>query len=151
MSTTNDNNTATFLHLSALSQYVIPFGNFILPIIIWSSSKDKSAYVDRQGKEAINFQLSLFLYSILLVLIAVPIFIIVLAKGLSASDLNNDGDFILQNFDFENMSSIIVISIIACLLFVFLKIAEFFLIIYAAVRTSSGEDFRYPITIRFLK
>jgi len=151
MSTTNDNNTATFLHLSALSQYVIPFGNFILPIIIWSSSKDKSAYVDRQGKEAINFQLSLFLYSLLLVLIAVPIFIIVLTKGLSASDLNNDGDFILQNFDFENMSSIIVISIIACLLFVFLKIAEFFLIIYAAVRTSSGEDFRYPITIRFLK
>lgn len=151
MSTTNDNNTASFLHLSALSQYFIPFGNFILPIIIWSSTKDKSAYVDRQGKECINFQLSLFVYSLLLVLIAVPIFIIYVFQEAAISDLSNDGELLLEHLSTGNAAGIIAIAVVAVLLFVFLKIAEFFLIIYAAVKTSSGEDFRYPITIRFLK
>jgi uncharacterized Tic20 family protein len=30
---------ATFTHLSALTQYFIPFGNFIFPILFWTSKK----------------------------------------------------------------------------------------------------------------
>jgi uncharacterized Tic20 family protein len=30
---------ATFTHLSALTQYFIPFGNFIFPILFWTSKR----------------------------------------------------------------------------------------------------------------
>jgi len=36
-------------------------------------------------------------------------------------------------------------------LFIFLKIFEFILIIYAAVKASNGERYKYPLTIPFFK
>ena len=61
METKNEKTIAALTHLSALSQYFIPFGNFIFPIIIWSSKKDKSEFIDSNGKNVINFHLSLLL------------------------------------------------------------------------------------------
>jgi uncharacterized Tic20 family protein len=58
---------ATFTHLSALTQYFI-FGNFIFPILFWTSKKE-SEFVDYSGKQ--NQQLSLLLYTIGLALIAI--------------------------------------------------------------------------------
>jgi uncharacterized Tic20 family protein len=76
----NENNYrkkyATFTHLSALTQYFIPFGNFIFPILFWTSKKDESEFVDYSGKQILNFQLSLLLYTIGLALIAIPVFIL---------------------------------------------------------------------------
>ncbi len=89
---TNIKNTATLIHLSSLSQYFIPFGNFILPLIIWSTNKDKSEYVDTQGKQVINFQLSLFLYAVVLSLIAIPILFVTVLKNVPFSDIINDND-----------------------------------------------------------
>ena len=37
------------------------FTGFIGPLIIWLIKKDQSAFVDDQGKEALNFQITLFL------------------------------------------------------------------------------------------
>ena len=50
-------------HLSALAGLVVPFGNVIGPLVIWLVQRDKSPFIDDQGKEAINFQLSLLIYS----------------------------------------------------------------------------------------
>jgi uncharacterized protein len=36
--------------------------SFIGPLIIWMLKKDESQFVDRQGKEALNFQISLLIY-----------------------------------------------------------------------------------------
>jgi uncharacterized Tic20 family protein len=73
METTIEKNTATFTHLSALTQYFIPlklyFSNTILEF-----KKESSEFVDHHGKQVLNFQLSLLLYSLVLVLIAVPTF-----------------------------------------------------------------------------
>jgi uncharacterized Tic20 family protein len=76
MKTTTEKNSATFTHLSALTQYFIPFGNFIFPILFWTSKKDESEFVDYSGKQILNFQLSLLLYTIGLALIAIPVFIL---------------------------------------------------------------------------
>jgi uncharacterized Tic20 family protein len=40
--------------------------------------KESSEFVDHHGKQVLNFQLSLLLYSLVLVLIAVPTFLITL-------------------------------------------------------------------------
>ena len=149
---TNSNHTvAAFINLSSLSQYFIPFGNFIFPIIIWSTKKDSSEYVNQQGKETINFQLSLFLYTLLLALIAVPIFLVTLFKSINLEAAINNEDFFLNNLSIENFSGLIIIAIVAIVILGFMKIAEFFLIIYASVQTSKGENFKYPLTIPFLK
>ncbi|RKY77092.1 DUF4870 domain-containing protein [candidate division KSB1 bacterium] len=50
---------AMLCHLSALSIFVgIPFGNIIIPLIIWLLKKDESELIDANGKESINFQIT---------------------------------------------------------------------------------------------
>lgn len=151
METNSTKNTAALIHLSTLSQYVIPFGNYIFPIVIWSSSKDKSVFIDTQGKRAINFQLSLFLYSIVLALIAFPILFVTVFKNLSLHSLVSGEDWIIENFSLANITGIVAVAAFAGLLFCALKVAEFFLVIYASVKSSNGEDFNYPLTIPFIK
>ena len=151
METTNEKNLATFTHLSSLSQYCIPFGNYIFPILIWSSKKDKSEFIDFHGKQVLNFQLSMFLYTLILGLIALPIFLVTIFSTIPLNTIINDHHFVFQHFSIENISGIIIVGLIAVLAFIGLKVAEFFLIIYASLKASNGERYKYPLTIPFLK
>jgi uncharacterized protein len=65
---------AMFCHISVFAGFIIPFGNIIGPIIVWSLKKDQYPLVNDQGKEAINFQISMVIYflaSLLLILVLV--------------------------------------------------------------------------------
>lgn len=55
---------AAFTHLAAFAGYVFPFGNIIGPLILWIYKKDESALVDDQGKEAMNFQITIVIYAL---------------------------------------------------------------------------------------
>lgn len=151
MTQSNEKNMATYIHLSTLSQYIIPFGNYIFPIIIWSSKKNESQFIDENGKNAINFQLSIFLYTMITIIIAVPLFIYGIIKNVSLTTINEGGDFIANHLSAGNISGIVILAIITVLLFCFLKIIEFILIIYASVKSSNGEAYKYPLTINFIK
>jgi len=48
-------NIATWIHLSTFSRFFIPFGNFLGPIILWITNKDKSEFIDNHGKQIIIF------------------------------------------------------------------------------------------------
>jgi uncharacterized Tic20 family protein len=70
-------------HLSGLSGYIIPFGNLIVPIIIWSMKKDEMPMVDAHGKEVINFQISFTIWVVIatifvFILIGIPLLIALL-------------------------------------------------------------------------
>jgi uncharacterized Tic20 family protein len=74
-------------HLSALAGYVIPFGNVIAPLVIWLIQKDKMPFVDDQGKEAVNFQISVTIYALaclplIFVLVGIPLLIAIGLAGL---------------------------------------------------------------------
>lgn len=70
---------AMLCHLSALAGFVIPFGNIIAPLVIWILKKEEYPLVDDQGKEALNFQISVTIYLIIgVILIFVAIGIVVL-------------------------------------------------------------------------
>jgi len=59
-----DSDTRTwgmFCHLSAFAGFIIPFFNIVGPLIVWLIKKDEMAYVDHHGKEALNFQITIFL------------------------------------------------------------------------------------------
>lgn len=49
---------AMFAHLAALVGFIIPFGNLIGPLVVWQVKKNEMPFVDDQGKEALNFQLT---------------------------------------------------------------------------------------------
>lgn len=151
MESNSNNSTAAFINLSTLSQYFIPFGNFIFPIIIWGANKAKSTYIDEQGKQTINFQLSLFLYTLILVMIAIPIVVISFFNNISFDTFISNEEVLVENFDFSNMTAALTIALCAIALLIALKIAEFFLIIYASLKTSNGDNFKYPFTIKFIK
>ena len=51
-------------HLLALAGYVIPLGNIIGPLIIWMVKKDQYPFVDHQGKESLNFQITVFIAAV---------------------------------------------------------------------------------------
>jgi hypothetical protein len=151
METTSENNMATFIHLSTLSQYFIPFGNYIFPILIWSSKKDDSEFIDYNGKQVLNFQLSILLYSLVLAMIAIPILIFTIFNTISFYSIINEHDFILNHLNIGKITGTVIVALIAILSFIGLKVGEFFLIIYAAVKTSNGEKYNYPLTINFIK
>ncbi len=151
MKTTSENNTATFIHLSTLSQYFIPFGNYIFPILIWSSKKDESEFIDYNGKQVLNFQLSLLLYSLVLAIIAIPIILFTIFSTISCNSIVNERDFVFNHLNIENISGTVIVALLAIFIFIGLKVTEFFLTIYAAVKASNGEKYKYPLTIEFIK
>lgn len=111
-SSLTDKQWAMACHLGSLLGFMVPFGNIIIPLIIWSMKKDESPLIDRSGKESINFQLSITLYIII--------------------------------------SVILIFLVIGIFMVVALVILQIVLVIIAAIRVDQGEEFRYPITIRFI-
>jgi len=52
-----------FCHLAGLLAFIgIPFGNLLGPLVIWLVLKNDYPIVDEQGKESLNFQISVTLY-----------------------------------------------------------------------------------------
>lgn len=151
MLTNAEKNWATLTHIGAFGQYLFPLGNFIIPIIIWSSKKNESEFIDNNGKQCINFQLSVFLYSLILGAIFVPAFFITFLSHITFNELIHDRHFIIQDLNFSENVGLITTGAIAIFFLVCLKIAEFFLIIQAAVKTANGERYSYPLTLKFMK
>jgi len=105
---------ATFCHLAALAAYVIsPIGGIVGALVVWLIKKDQSAFVDEQGKESLNFQITVAVGF----LICIPL----------------------------------VFILIGILLAIALGIFNLVMIIVAAIKANSGEHWRYPISIRFIK
>jgi uncharacterized Tic20 family protein len=49
-------------HLSALAGYMIPFGNIAGPLIVWMLKRQEMPFVETEGKESVNFQISMLIY-----------------------------------------------------------------------------------------
>jgi len=125
MNSKNESSSAFLIHISAFASYFFPLGGVIAPLIFWQVKKDESAYLDEQGKEAVNFNLSFLLYTFIL--------------GLSI--------FSTSFFHFPNFFGIFGgISVV-----VILGIVRFVLIIQAALKVNNNEYYKYPLTIQFIK
>lgn len=60
-----DNTILSIMHLTQLLHYVTGFGGFLVPLIIWATSRRNIEGMDEHGRSVINFQLSMLLYIIL--------------------------------------------------------------------------------------
>jgi uncharacterized Tic20 family protein len=67
-------NWAMFTHLSTFAGHLFPFANIFVPLILWSLKKDQMPFVNDQGKEVMNFQITM---TIALAVAALSIFVLV--------------------------------------------------------------------------
>lgn len=79
--TETERNWSMLCHLSAFAGFFFPFGGIIGPLICWLTRKDESEWVNLNGRNALNFQLSMLLYMVLAVplvfiVVGIPILII---------------------------------------------------------------------------
>ncbi len=151
MKTNNSTSVSALSHLSVFTQYIFPFGNFVTPLLIWAFNGRKSDFVNHHSKQVINFQLSLFLYSVILVVIAVPLLFYTLFKNVNFSELVINDDYFAQHLDIANISGFAILGIVFVMIIAALKITEIFFVIYGAVKASNGEIWNYPISINFIK
>ncbi len=101
------------VHLAALAGYFIPAGNVIGPLVVWLIKKDQLPYVDQQGKEAINFQISVLIYAA--------------------------------------VSAVLILVLIGVALLIIVGLFNLICVIIASVKANNGEEYHYPLTIRFIK
>jgi uncharacterized Tic20 family protein len=72
---------AMFCHLAGLAFFlpIIPLAGLIAPLIIWQIKKDEHPFINENGKEAMNFQISIHIYfvaSVILCLAVIGAFLI---------------------------------------------------------------------------
>lgn len=99
----DEQNWAMICHLSALSGFLIPFGNILGPLLVWLIKRAEMPLVDIHGKEALNFQITV---SIALVICAVLMFVLIgfvliVIVGLGALVLTIMAAVKVSNGDFE--------------------------------------------------
>jgi uncharacterized Tic20 family protein len=74
-------------HLSALLGILgIPFGNLIGPLVIWLLKRNTYPFVDQQGREALNFQISMTIYTLfaaLLYFLKMGMFLLLIIAGIN--------------------------------------------------------------------
>jgi len=95
-------------HLAALSAFFSGIGLVLGPLIVWLIKRDEMPFVNDQGKEALNFNITVFIVSAALwiisivtlglgLLIAVPLWIVIaliwLIVTIVAAIKANDGEY----------------------------------------------------------
>lgn len=117
---------ATLIHLSGLL-WLLGFPGIVGVLLVWLLKRDQSAFVDLHGKEALNFQISLILYGIVLTGLALVGFVLM---------------FILVGF------FLFVPAVVASVGLVILQVVT---AVLGAVEANRGGTYRYPLTIRFIR
>ncbi len=100
------------VHLLSFAGFFVPFGNIIGPLILWLLKKDELPFVDHHGKESLNFQISIILYTVIAV--------------------------------------ILCLILIGFLILAAIPIFNLVMVIIAAVKANNGEEYSYPLRIRFI-
>jgi uncharacterized Tic20 family protein len=63
---------AVACHLSALGGIFVPVpaASILCPLVVWVLKRGDGAFIDDQGKESLNFQISLFIYLMVCVVLS---------------------------------------------------------------------------------
>lgn len=143
-----DKTVASLIHLSTFSKFIIPFGNFIIPLILWTAKKE-DPFINEHGKQAVNFQISIFLYFIFLVCLGITGIIYMGMELDSFASFNGPED--LENFrQFAHAVPFLLFLGLLGSLLLALFILEIVAVITATIKASEGQLYKYPLTINFI-
>ncbi|NOX98831.1 MAG: DUF4870 domain-containing protein [Verrucomicrobia bacterium] len=98
------------------------FTSVVGPLVIWLIKKEESPFVEDQGREALNFQITIALGYLVLMFTSIPLVLIPIIGGC-----------------------------VATLLWYALGITGVIFSILACLKANEGIAYRYPVALRFLK
>ncbi len=146
----NQKTTGAFIHLSTFLKYFFPFANFFAPLLIWTANKEKP-FVDEHGRQAINFQLSVLLYTILIGIICIPFFVIFASDFISLIDVIDHTVHEIRVQEVKNLSGYILLFSLVALLLLGVFVFELYAVISATMHAAKGKLYKYPLSISFIK
>ena len=146
----NHNTIAASIHLLTFAKWVIPLGNFILPIVLWVINAKKSELIDKSGREALNFQISITLYTVVLAFIGGGVIIGSMISGgpMFWENIDEGSFFFTDNVGI--FSTIMASGLICGTAILVLAVIDLVCTIKAAIKALDGESYSYPISIAFL-
>ncbi|MBD2437571.1 DUF4870 domain-containing protein [Nostoc sp. FACHB-110] len=143
---------AMLCHLSALLSWLVLFGlvfigiplylplNILIPLGIWQLYKTKYPWIDFQGRESLNFQISLTLYTLVVIVISLLIVLGSCGVAITTNGTVNEVSSVL-----DGLLLLWMFLIIGLLLF------QSFIVSFAAIKAYHGEHYRYPFTMRIIR
>ena len=147
--TENEKNIAALVHLSTFSQFFFPFGNFIAPLLLWTFNKDKE-FVNEHGRQAINFQLSILLYVLIIGIICLPFFVIFAGDFVSLVEAIDHHVHHVSVYDANNFTGYVILFSIVALVLFGLFVFELYAVISATLAANKGKLYKYPLCISFI-
>ena len=88
-------------------------GFLVGPLVVWLVKREENPFIDEQGKEAVNFQITMIIVALI--------------------------------------SGVLTLVLVGFILLIVVGLLMIIFPIIAAVKSSDGVHYRYPITIRFIK
>ncbi len=70
---------AILVHASAFAGFFVPFGNILAPLVVWLIKREESEFVDANGKQALNFQMTwtvIIVFALFSLLVGVGLFLV---------------------------------------------------------------------------
>lgn len=138
---------ALLMHLSPLLGLVLPaLGNVLGPLAAWLAYRDRSRVLDAQGKEALNFQLSVWLYSFLTGLLFFALFSLGLLGGAFGAAAGG-----------PDLGALAIFGSLAAFFAFFIPVSlvlwafPLVVMLLAVIRVNQGRAYRYPLSIRFIR
>lgn len=130
---------ALILHLSPLVNLILPFiGGILGPVCAWLAFRDQSVRLDREGRESVNFQLSLLLYGIILTCLALLAFTFSIFYLTQENNTDNSLALMLTSFWGVYLPCLLLYWIIPLIF-----------MILAVLNVTRGKGYRYPLNIRW--
>lgn len=123
----DDRQYAMLLHLSALAGLILGTLFFLGPLIMWLVKKDQSPFIDRHGRAAMDFHISVIIYAAAAGILFAVLLVMTLGLGI-----------ILL------LPAIILLAIAAGICVILFPIL-------AALRANEGKEYAYPLSLRLLR
>jgi len=129
-STSHENLWLAFLHLSSV------FCVVFIPLLLWSWKKDQSYEIDRQGRDVLNFQITitLILFAFVLILLVAP------AVWMMVQNMDGEAGLLGDIF-----------TILPPLPILFIGIFTSYQAVMNTFRSLTDKPVRYPLSIPFVK
>lgn len=125
---------AMWCHLAAFAEILIfiPFANIIGPLVVWLSMREKDPEVDQNGKEAVNFQITMTGAVMAIWFVSFILSMMSLALPKSMAWL------------------MLVVAVIETIAYLAAVVVWLTFVITATIRAANGQPYRYPLSLRLI-
>lgn len=135
-----ERNWAMAAHLSALVAIAgLPFGHVLGPLVVYLVKGSESEFVGEHARASLNYQITISIFAIVAVIVAVAASLGFIVPLSSSSDSTGAG------FDLAALWIAFAIAALVALL------ASILFIILGTLAASEGRPYTYPFAIRFLR